>query len=63
MTMNALVGNEVKAVGDGVEGKQSVYGRMAPCAGSVALKKVWMTRSGLPIADVGIKSPLLYQLS
>ncbi len=38
-TMHALVGNEVKAVGDGVEGKQLGYGRMALCVGGVPLKK------------------------
>ena len=43
-TMHALVGNEVKAVGDGVEGKQPVYGRIAQRAGGVPLKKVWAPR-------------------
>ncbi len=42
--MHALVGGEVKAVGDGVEGKQSVEGRMAPRAGDFPLKKVWVPR-------------------
>ncbi len=46
-----------------VESKQSLEGRMAPRVGGVLVGKAWMARSGLPITDVGIKSPLLYQLS
>ena len=58
--MHALVGNEVKAIGDGVECKQSVYGSIAPRAGAVPLKKARVVDGESSITDIVIKSLLFH---